>query len=83
MLGVEFDCLQQLEPVFEKYRAATGVRLSEYDDVRLGPPHVALLHRLLDEARGASGSPGVAWERFAAAVADAARSASDLLLVGD
>ncbi|WP_394239317.1 hypothetical protein [Pseudomonas anguilliseptica] len=50
--ALEFELIRLLEPVFDKFKSLTGVRITEYDDVRLYPDHVKLLLDLLRKSAG-------------------------------
>jgi hypothetical protein len=43
LVGLELSSLELLQPAFDVFEKLTGVRISEYDDVRLPPQHAALL----------------------------------------
>jgi len=83
LLGLEFDSLQQLEPVFRSFQSATGVRLSEYDDATLGPQHLTLLDQLLAKALSGGVKGDQAIFRFTVAVHHAASSDHCLIFVGE
>jgi len=83
LLGLEFDSLRYLDPVFRSFQSAMGVRLSEYDDATLDPQHLTLLDQLLAKALSAGVERDQAIYKFTVAVHHAASSDHCLIFVGE
>jgi hypothetical protein len=49
LIGLEFDSLLALQPVFDAFKEKTGVKITEYDDATLGTDHVLLLTKLFHQ----------------------------------
>jgi len=83
LMGLEPDLLEQLAPAFQKFRAATGVRLSEYDDASLGPNHLVLLQRLLRDVTVEPVSAQAAYSALTALIERAVSAGDTLRFLGE